>query len=236
MSLAIGAGFLIAYYLLTIEIALATHARRHVPDLVLEVRPDGAAHPARGRHAAAAALAVEHDRRPSRAAVRHRQRRSARARMLVTFIDLGDRQHPEALRARADPRSGGSEASARSDSRCSAVQRRADAASDSNDSRSLCGSMFAPDRITATLRPRAAAGLRGTPATAVAAAPSAIIRSSATSSRSRRRPASATVTMPATWRRTRSKVMVSGSRLPTRPSASDGNTWIGTSVRPRAPE
>ncbi len=47
--------FSIAYYLLTIEIALATHALGYVPALVLEGRSDRAAHPAGHRHAAAPA-------------------------------------------------------------------------------------------------------------------------------------------------------------------------------------
>ena len=51
----------------------AGHARaRHVPDLVLEVRTDRAPAAAGGGHAAAAQLAVEHDRRTSLPAVRHR--------------------------------------------------------------------------------------------------------------------------------------------------------------------
>ena len=46
-----------AYYLLIDRDRAGDACRRDVPDLVLEVRPDGAAHPARRRHAAAAAVA-----------------------------------------------------------------------------------------------------------------------------------------------------------------------------------
>ena len=96
MSLPVGAGFLVAYYLLAIEIALATHARGRLPDLVLEGRADRAAHPARDRHPAAAALAARARLRHAAAALRHRRRRRYR-RPAGDVPRLGSAQHADAV-------------------------------------------------------------------------------------------------------------------------------------------
>ena len=56
MSPVLGLGFLATYYLLVVEIALATHARGHVQDVVHGDGPDRAAHRAGARHAAAHAV------------------------------------------------------------------------------------------------------------------------------------------------------------------------------------
>ncbi len=78
MSLAVGAGFLIAYYLLTIEIALATHALGTFRLSVLEDGSNGAAHPSGCRHAGPVAERFGRHRRPSLAALRCRLRRRHR--------------------------------------------------------------------------------------------------------------------------------------------------------------
>ena len=80
----------------------AGHARaRHVPNLLLEVRADRAPAAAGGGHAAAAQLALEHDRRTSLPAVRHRAGDRG-GRDSDHLRRGGGAEHEEALRAGAD--------------------------------------------------------------------------------------------------------------------------------------
>ena len=105
MSLAPGAAFLLAYYLLTIEIALATHTLGTFKISVLEVRADRIADSARRRNPAAAPLAVEHDWRTPPAPVRH-WRDGWRHRGAADVHHRGNSKHHDAVSARTDPRYG----------------------------------------------------------------------------------------------------------------------------------
>ena len=96
MTPIIGAAFLIAYYLLTMEIAPGDAHGRNVPHLLLEDGPDGDAHSARRRRAAAAPLVRRRALWPPVSALR-RRRRDCDCRAPRDVRGVGDVQRPQAL-------------------------------------------------------------------------------------------------------------------------------------------